>query len=585
MQNLIRRLTLKKLMLITFSFVLCIAVAGIGLISVHLYTIDSRRNIEDNMAVVTNQIGRTLDTGFENVYSSLFLLESNSSYIKLKNTPRDQMSQNQIANYYLSLQKAMSIMVSSSSQTIYSMGFNLNSGENTLQAYQNNLVQLNSDLDQWRSAFPDDGYYWIDAAKYRDLIPDLQVSVLFFHITKSNIGTGDDFSFVAISSDFMINNLDSSAISQDASLNILTEDGLISIRENASSQKVLDEQEAIRSSTTENTEQQLLDKYFIVSRAIAECPWILVYSVQENQVSNLAALTKSIIILALAVLLLIFGLVYLISYMLTRSLLSLKEAVQDPDFLSHEIKIESYSEVTALSQAIEKMRQETVSLIDQVKEEQKEKSKLTLNLLQEQIKPHFLYNSIYSCMQLCDSGQSQKASQMLKSLADFYRIGLSHGQTIVTVQSEIDHIKNYLTIMHFRYDGQFDYTIDCSEELLNCQIPRLTLQPIVENAIYHGIKLRHSKGNIYIVGYTEDQETGYIEVHDDGPGFTPQQLQEVRESLSTIDFKNSRTGYGLLNINARLKLLLGPESRLDITSEPEDTCVKITFRMRPKEDT
>ena len=162
---------------------------------------------------------------------------------------------------------------------------------------------------------------------------------------------------------------------------------------------------------------------------------------------------------------------------------------------------------------------------------------------------------------------------------------LSHGKNIVTVQSELEHIRKYLTIMHFRYDGLFDYTIDCSEDLLSCRIPKLTLQPVVENAIYHGIKLRHSKGNIYIVGYTEDEQTGYIEVHDDGPGFSPEQLQTVQEALSSVDFHNNRTGYGLLNINARLKLLLGPESGITITSEPEDTCVRITFRMRQQEET
>ena len=586
MQSLFRRLTLRKLMLIAFSFILCIAVIGTGILSVRLYTTDSRKNIESNMTVVTNQIGRNLDIGFDNVYSSLFLLESNSSYMQLKNTPSEQMSQNKTATCYLALQKAMSILVSSSSQVIYGIGFNLNNGENSLQAYQNNLLQLNTDLSQWRDSFPDDGYYWVDAEQYRDLIPDSNIRAAFFHLQKSYSGSGLDLCLVAISENFLVRNLNASAINQSASLSILTDNGLISSRENDASQKTLEKADAIRnSSDTSEAQTQFLDHYFVVSRQIARCPWVLVYSVQESKVSNLASLKKDIVILAVIVMLLVLGLVYLISYILTRSLFSLKKAVQDPDFLSHEIKIESYQEVTALSRALENMRKETVSLIEQVKEEQKEKSKLTLNLLQEQIKPHFLYNSIYSCMQLCDGGQSEKASQLLKSLADFYRIGLSHGKNIVTVQSELDHIRNYLTIMHFRYDGLFDYTIDCSEDLLSCRIPKLTLQPVVENAIYHGIKLRHSKGNIYIVGYTEDEQTGYIEVHDDGPGFSPEQLQTVQEALSSVDFHNNRTGYGLLNINARLKLLLGPESGITITSEPEDTCVRITFRMRQQEET
>ena len=584
MKHLLRQCTLRKLMFAAFNFVLCIAVIGTGIISVRLYTTDSRKNIEANMTVVTNQIGRNLDTGFQNACSSLYLLESDNSYIQLKNTPSEQMSRNSTAACYLALQKSMSTLVSSSSQTIYGMGFYLNSGKKSLQAYQNNLLQISGNPAQWRAYFPEDGYYWIDARQYPDLIPDENIRAAFFHLQKSFTGDGLDLSIVAVSDNFLTRDLDASAINQDASLSILTGKGIISARENDASDKILEKADAIRSAIlSQDAASQFLDKYFIVSRPIASSPWILIYSIQENKVSNLASLKRDITVLGISVMILILGLIYLISYMLTRSLFSLKKAVQDPDFLSHEIKIESYSEVTALSAAIENMRQETVRLIEQVKKEQKEKSALTLNLLQEQIKPHFLYNSIYSCMQLCESGRSEKASQLLKSLADFYRIGLSRGHTIVTVQSEIEHIRNYLTIMHFRYDGLFDYTIDCQEELLPCHLPRLTLQPVVENAIYHGIKLRHDRGNIYIVGYTENAETACIEVHDDGPGFSPDTLAEVQDELASPDLSHNRTGYGLMNINARLKLLLGTESGITIIPGPEDTCVRISFRIRDHE--
>ena len=226
MQSLFRRLTLRKLMLIAFSFILCIAVIGTGILSVRLYTTDSRKNIESNMTVVTNQIGRNLDIGFDNVYSSLFLLESNSSYMQLKNTPSEQMSQNKTATCYLALQKAMSILVSSSSQVIYGIGFNLNNGKNSLQAYQNNLLQLNTDLSQWRDSFPDDGYYWVDAEQYRDLIPDSNIRAAFFHLQKSYSGSGLDLCLVAISENFLVRNLNASAINQSASLSILTDNSL-----------------------------------------------------------------------------------------------------------------------------------------------------------------------------------------------------------------------------------------------------------------------------------------------------------------------------------------------------------------------
>ena len=205
---------------------------------------------------------------------------------------------------------------------------------------------------------------------------------------------------------------------------------------------------------------------------------------------------------------------------------------------------------------------------------------MEIALLQEQINPHFLYNTLYSISQLCELKKTEKASEMLIALAAFYRIGLSKGKTIITVKEELKHVKNYLFIQHFRYSDLFDYTIDCDEEILDCLIPKMSLQPLVENAIYHGIKMKHEFGNICILGGTYDGENAYLEVHDDGPGIGTEQLEEIRSYLKDGKPGEKTSSFGMKNVNARLKLEFGYESGGEIESASQDTCVRIRFAMK-----
>lgn len=180
-----------------------------------------------------------------------------------------------------------------------------------------------------------------------------------------------------------------------------------------------------------------------------------------------------------------------------------------------------------------------------------------LQLLQFQIKPHFLYNSMQTIISLVQLGLRDDAQQMLVQLSSFYRLSLSSGSDIIPLSQELELTGNYLAVQRQRYPEFFDYdiSVSCKTDFM---IPKLTLQPIVENAIYHGIKPKQGGGHISIA-VTEDNECLYVSILDDGIGMDPGILDQIM-----IPGKN--TSFGLYNVQQRLKLLFGETARLTIDS-------------------
>ena len=201
-----------------------------------------------------------------------------------------------------------------------------------------------------------------------------------------------------------------------------------------------------------------------------------------------------------------------------------------------------------------------------------------LLMLQEQIKPHFLYNSLYSIQQLCQLGDNEQAARMIGALSSFYRLGISGGDNIIPIQKELEHVDNYLQIQKMRYYDQFDYVIDCDPVICHYEIPKLVLQPLVENAIYHGIKQSKRKGFISVTGILDGEDI-LLEVHDDGAGITEERLKEIRAYLSQED-KGEMNSIGLKNVDYRIKKTFGEQYGITIRSEKNvDTCVSIRLAM------
>ena len=217
--------------------------------------------------------------------------------------------------------------------------------------------------------------------------------------------------------------------------------------------------------------------------------------------------------------------------------------------------------VVRIQKLMEKVRQEEITL-----------RKTELKALQAQINPHFLYNTLDAIAWLCEDGRSQDAEDMVTSLAKLFRISISKGHELITIEKEIQHAESYLRIQKFRYKNQFTYHFDVDEECLGYLCNKITLQPIIENAIYHGINRMVDEGEILIEVH-QDQDDIILAVEDNGVGMTEEQCQEIMKKE-----RGDRTGIGIKNVNDRIKIYFGEEYGLSITSELDEG-TRVTIRM------
>lgn len=215
-------------------------------------------------------------------------------------------------------------------------------------------------------------------------------------------------------------------------------------------------------------------------------------------------------------------------------------------------------------------------LIETVKTEQERMRTAEFKALQAQINPHFLYNSLDSINWLARRGDLQKMTDMIAALTTFFRIGLSKGRDIITLREEIEHIRSYLIIQKTRYESEFEYFIFVPPELESCFVPKLMLQPLVENALYHGIK-QCGRKCMLMIQVMEQKDRIEIEVLDNGVGMDEDTLEALREAMAHTG-KNRANSYGVVNVNDRIQILAGAEYGLTFTSEKDiGTSARITL--------
>jgi two-component system sensor histidine kinase YesM len=204
--------------------------------------------------------------------------------------------------------------------------------------------------------------------------------------------------------------------------------------------------------------------------------------------------------------------------------------------------------------------------MDKVVEEQTAQRKSELKALQNQINPHFLYNTLDSIVFMAESGQMDEVRTMVVALAKFFRISISKGKTIITVKEELEHVKNYMIIESIRYKDTFTFHIDLEEGCEDYLAMKLMLQPFVENSIYHGLKNLEDEGIIDIKVYKEDDFLYYV-VKDNGYGMRQSKIDELYERMRNDDVTNS---VGIKNVYQRLKLYFGDKADIIIESELDE---------------
>lgn len=219
------------------------------------------------------------------------------------------------------------------------------------------------------------------------------------------------------------------------------------------------------------------------------------------------------------------------------------------------------------------MMDEIDVLMERVKEEQRQLDKMRFNALQSQIQPHFLYNTLECIHWQALSSGSQEISTMVKALAQYYRICLSEGKDIIPLRVELEHIRNYLIIQNMRYGNIITLVEKVEEKYLSMMIPKLTLQPLVENSIYHGIRIKEGLTGTVEIEVCETEDAVLLTVKDNGGGMESERIDYINQNISEMD---RDVGYGITNINKRIELMCGEQYGLRFRqNEGEGICVEI----------
>lgn len=307
------------------------------------------------------------------------------------------------------------------------------------------------------------------------------------------------------------------------------------------------------------------ERYLVTAADIHTLNWVMIVIVPVRILTEKGdAIIRSVYLIGLAAILVAAALSFFMSHNTTRQLAELTEVMKQfgDGQLKISVPVKSNDEVGMLSQAFNNMAGQIRQLVDQVYREQRDKRKFEFSALQAQIHPHFLYNSLNSVSSLIQMNRPKQAFSMIHAIGTFYRTALSNGNTVIPIADEITNIKSYIEIQTIRYREKIQYDICLDEAIMQEQIVKFTLQPLVENAIYHGVKLIDSTGLIRIYDRMEENRI-VICVQDNGAGMDV----KILEGLLSDNAFFEKTSFGLNNIHQRLKLYFGPQYGLEIKSE------------------
>lgn len=318
------------------------------------------------------------------------------------------------------------------------------------------------------------------------------------------------------------------------------------------------------------------------------------YSILENRDRGYLILSKSDLspffytrkiqfliigfIVFIAVIIVAFG-SYWLSFTITKPIYSIMNVMRKIQNGNLSCRIEEEildSELKLFAKAFNELMDRLESLIADIYQKQKDLRKSELLLIQSQINPHFLYNSLETVSSFVELNLYEKALEALQSISLFYRNILSNGRSIIKVKEEIEIISNYLEIQKLRYEEYLSFSIEVDEDIYEYEIPKLLLQPLVENSIYHGIKQLDKKGEIIICGYLKNNHICF-EVYDTGIGIKKERLEILRKNLE-LNSRNEDDFFGLLSVKRRLNIYFNGRASLKIESkENEYTQIYITL--------
>lgn len=312
------------------------------------------------------------------------------------------------------------------------------------------------------------------------------------------------------------------------------------------------------------------EKRLVTVKTISYTGWKLIsvvpmksFSMGMTGMRNLVVLLVALTVLAVVIL------NQMVSARISKPLRRLNDSVKEWEAgnMNPDIYIGGSMEVEHLGKTLRSTVAQIRQLMDDIVVEQEEKRKSELDALQSQINPHFLYNTLDSIVWMITGERYDDAVFMITQLASLFRISLSNGKTVIKIEDEVKHARNYMNIQKIRYKNSFEVDFQIEEDILDGCIVKLVLQPLLENAIYYGMEFMDGEGEIHVRGYRKDKDV-YLEVEDNGLGMPEEEAAELLNGKERPHKHGS--GVGLVNVHSRLKLRFGEAYGLVIHSCPDE---------------
>ena len=328
-------------------------------------------------------------------------------------------------------------------------------------------------------------------------------------------------------------------------------------------------------------------KRAVTVKTVGYTGWKIVGAAALGGVSLNALKTRLLVVFTVALVAFLLAMINAyISTRITTPIEKLERSVNkiEAGDLEADVYIGGSYEIQHLGTSIENMTTQIRKLMDDIVAEHESKRKNEFDVLQSQINPHFLYNTLDIIVWMIENEKQADAVKVVTALARFFRISLSRGKSIITVRDELEHVRNYLMIQHMRFKNRFTYEIRADEDVMDLASLKLILQPLVENSIYHGMEFMDGDGEILIRVYREGDDL-YMKVSDNGLGMTKEQVDRMFTDKTHVASR-SGSGIGVRNVNERIRLYFGAEYGLTIESElDEGTTVTIHMRAVPYAET
>ncbi len=318
----------------------------------------------------------------------------------------------------------------------------------------------------------------------------------------------------------------------------------------------------------------VVDGVIYTVKTLENCNWKIIGVTYLDEIVNerVKTMATASVLIFLVVVLLTFLFGSQLSYLFTKPANKLAGAMREFEedasgFVFEPIR--GSVEVNDLSDSFEHLVKRIQQLMEEVKQEETTLRKTELKALQAQINPHFLYNTLDSISWMCEEGKTEEAVLMVNALAKLFRISISRGREIIPIDKEVQHAECYLQIQKFRYTNHFDYEFEVEDSCKDYLCNKITLQPLIENALYHGLDMQ-DEGHISI-RIKEDGEDVLMEIEDNGIGMTEEQISELFVNDGTDNH-----GIGVKNVNDRIKIYFGDKYGISVRSELDvGTCVSI----------